>query len=394
MAVVIVGGGIVGLTSAIALRETGIEATVYDRVDDVAAAQIGAGVGLAFNATGVLRRLGLLDRLRTVGAEGKRFEFRNAKGKLLSYWTIPEGEQQFGVTRRDLHRLLVNALPAEALVCGKICTGYEQDESGATTLFADGTTVRSEALVGADGLYSTIRAQAFGDEPPRYAGFSVLRCLVPVNGDDPLPRGIFRMFWGKGACIGMYHVATDLVYAFGWWPGPEGVHVERGQRKEALLDRFGQWSREAPELIEEMREEEIHQTDIYDRKPVKSWGEGRITLAGDAAHPMTFNMGQGACMGIEDGLVLARSLASESDRDVSAALRRYEQERIRRTTKFTKLSAQVARMGLVKGAIGYRLRNVALRSVGRNIRRGEKMLKFDSELPSRAPSTGAASTGA
>jgi 2-polyprenyl-6-methoxyphenol hydroxylase-like FAD-dependent oxidoreductase len=383
MAVAIVGGGIVGLTSAIALRKAGIEATVYDRVEDVAAVQIGAGLGLAQNATGVLRRLGLLERLHHVAAEEKRFEFRNSKGKLLSYWTIPEGERQYGVTRKALHELLVDALPADAVCCGKTCTGYEQDEFGATALFADGTAARSEALVGADGLYSTIRAQTLGEEPPRYAGFSVLRCLVPVNGDDPLPRDVFRMFWGKGACIGMYHVGPDLVYTFGWWPGPEGAHVERGRRKEALLDRFGDWSREAPMLIEGMREEEIHQTDIYDRKPVARWSEGRVTLAGDAAHPMTFNMGQGACMGIEDGLVLARSLASQED--VAAALRRYELERIPRTTKFTKLSGHVARMGLVKGAVGYRVRNVVLRTVGRNIRRGEKMLRFDTELPSRPP---------
>jgi 2-polyprenyl-6-methoxyphenol hydroxylase-like FAD-dependent oxidoreductase len=379
MAVAIVGGGVVGLTGAIALREAGLEATVYDRVEDVAASQIGAGLGLAFNATRVLRRLGLLDRLQQVGSRLERFEFRSWNGKLLSTWGVPEGEDQFGVTRKALHELLVDALPAEAIVCGKTCVGYEQDDDSATALFEDGTSVRSDVLVGADGLRSTIRAQALGEERPRYAGFSVVRCLVPVDGDDPLPRGVFRMLWGRGACMGMYHVAPGVVYPFGWWPGEEGAHVERGTRKAELLERFADWSPEVPALINGMQEEDIHQTDIHDRPAAERWGEERVTLAGDAAHPMTFNMGQGACQGIEDVLALARCLATDSD--VPSALRSYEAERIPRTTKFTNDSARVARMSLVDGAIKFRLRNIALKAVGHNIARGNKILKIDTSLP-------------
>ncbi len=385
MTVAFVGGGVVGLTGAIALREAGLEATVYDRVDDVAAAQIGAGLGLAFNATRVLRRLGLLDGLQHVGSRLERFEFRSWNGKLLSRWGVPEGEEQFGVTRKALHELLVDALPADAIVCGKTCVGYEQDESAATALFEDGTSVRSDVLVGADGLRSTIRAQTLGDEPPRYAEFSVTRCLVPVEDDKPLPRGVFRMLWGRGACIGMYHVAPGFVYVFAWWPSDEGVHVEHGRRKAALAERYADWSPEVPALIQEMREEDIHQTDIYDRPAAKHWGDGRVTLAGDAAHPMTFNMGQGACQGIEDVLTLARCLATDSD--VPAAVRRYEAERIPRTSKFTNDSARVARMSLVDGAVKFRLRNIALKAVGRNIARGNKILKIETELPPAAAVT-------
>ena len=185
MTVAIVGGGVVGLTGAIALREAGLEATVYDRVDDVAAAQIGAGLGLAFNATRVLRRLGLLDGLQQAGSRLERFEFRSWNGKLLSHWGVPEGEEQFGVTRKALHELLVDALPADAIVCGKTCVGYEQDESAATALFEDGTSVRSDVLVGADGLRSTIRAQTLGDEPPRYADSASRAASSPWKTTSP-----------------------------------------------------------------------------------------------------------------------------------------------------------------------------------------------------------------
>jgi 2-polyprenyl-6-methoxyphenol hydroxylase-like FAD-dependent oxidoreductase len=385
--VVIVGGGIAGLSAALALREAGIEATVYDRVDDVAAAQIGAGLGLAMNATRVLRRIGILDRLVETSARGETFEFRRWDGKLLSAWTIPRDELQLGVIRRDLHDALVSALPESAIVPRHTCTGFEENGGSVTALFADGSTARGDVLVGADGLRSTLRERLIGAGAPRYAGFSVLRCLVPVSGDEPLPRGVFRLFWGKGACIGMYHVAPDVVYTFGWWPSAEGAHVQRGRRKDALRERFAGWSPEVPALIEAMTEEEIHQTDIYDREPATSWGSGRVTLAGDAAHPMTFNMGQGACQGIEDAVVLARSLAS-AGADVPGALRRYEEERIARTAQFTKMSARVARMSLIDNPVGYRARNVMLRIVGRNISRGEKMLKVDAEIP-RAATVGA-----
>ena len=131
--------------------------------------------------------------------------------------------------------MLADALPADALVSDKTCTSYELQENAASAIFADGTSFTADALIGADGLRSVVRTQTLGRESPSYAGFSVLRCLVPVSGDDPLPRGVFRLFWGPGACIGMYHVATDLVYTFGWWPSPEGAHVEHGARKQALL---------------------------------------------------------------------------------------------------------------------------------------------------------------
>jgi 2-polyprenyl-6-methoxyphenol hydroxylase-like FAD-dependent oxidoreductase len=102
VAVVIIGGGVVGLTTANALRQAGVEATVYERVDDVAASQIGAGLGLAYNATRVLRKIGLLDSVEAAGQRIDRFEFRTSKGKLLSYWTVPEGEAHVGITRKRL----------------------------------------------------------------------------------------------------------------------------------------------------------------------------------------------------------------------------------------------------------------------------------------------------
>lgn len=375
MAVSIVGGGIAGLTAALALRRAGVEATVFERVDDVAASQIGAGLGLAYNATRVLRNLGLLEQVKGTGRPCERFEFRGAKGELLSYWTVPQGEAQVGITRKALHQILVEALPAGALLSGRTCVRFEQDDESATAIFEDGRAQNAELLIGADGLRSVVRAQLHGDEPPRYAGFSVMRTVVTVGAESPLPPGVFRLFWGRGASFGMYFVGPTLVYIFGWSKTPEDVHVPRGERRQALLERFRSWSPEIGELLERSDEDSIYQTDICDRRPVGVWGAGRVTLAGDAAHPMTFNMGQGACQGLEDAAALARSVGSEGE--TPAALRAYEAARGRRAAEFTRQSSRAARLSVMGNPLACAVRNRLLRRAGKMIPRGEQMLMIE-----------------
>jgi 2-polyprenyl-6-methoxyphenol hydroxylase-like FAD-dependent oxidoreductase len=375
MAVTIVGGGIAGLTAARALRQSGIEATVFERAEDVAASQIGAGLGLAYNATRVLRRLGLADQVRAAGVVTERNEFCDWKGKVLSYWDVPDGELQLGVTRKALHEILVGSLGADALVPGKNCTGFEEEDSAVTARFEDGTSETRALLIGADGLRSVVRAQLHGDQPPRYAGFSVLRVLVPAPDEKLVPTGVFRLLWGRGACFGLYHVAPGTVYTFGWKKGPEGEHIPRGQRKDALREMFRGWAPETQALIEASEEENIHQTDINDRPPRSDWGTGRVSLAGDAAHAMTFNVGQGACQGLEDSVYLARAVGAHGE--TPEALRAYESERADRTKDFTKMSARAARLSLIENRVLFGLRQRILRDVGKRISKAEHKLMID-----------------
>jgi 2-polyprenyl-6-methoxyphenol hydroxylase-like FAD-dependent oxidoreductase len=358
--ILVVGAGIAGLTAAIALQRARIEAMVYERVGNVAAGQIGAGLGLAYNATDVLRDLGLLDTALERGARTTRMEFRNAKGRPLLSWAIPEGQVQIGITRRALHEILVEALEPRTLVHDKLCTGVDQDESSVVASFEDGSTAEGSLLVGADGLRSTLRDQVHGEEEPSYAGYSVLRALVPAEeADPPLPHGVFRLFWGTGASFGMYHVGPGVIYIFGWQKSSEGEHVPPGQRKQALLDRHGDWAPEVVALIERADEDSIQQTPIYDRDPAFPWGDGRVTLAGDAAHPMTFNMGQGACQGIEDSAVLARAIARDGEEP--QALRSYEEERRRTARRMTLMSRRVGGLSVLPNRVGCAARNMAMR---------------------------------
>ena len=262
------------------------------------------------------------------------------------------------------------------MVLNKACTRFEQGEKSATALFEDGTKVEADLLIGADGLRSVVRSQIHGEHPPRYAGFSVLRSLVPAREDDPpLPPGLCRIFWGVGQSLGTYHVGPGIVYIFGWRKAPEGVHVPRGQRKQEWLARYQDWSPEIPKLLERMEEAAIHQTDIYDRLPVERWGEGRVSLVGDAAHPMTFNMGQGACQGLEDVAVLWRTIPSHGE--TAAALRAYEDERRERIKTFTTQSARIADVSVLDHPLGWRVRNLLFRIFGRGAARGQKALQIE-----------------
>jgi 2-polyprenyl-6-methoxyphenol hydroxylase-like FAD-dependent oxidoreductase len=376
MSVMVIGGGIAGLSAALALRQQGIEATVYERADDVAAAQLGAGLGLAYNGTRVLRKLGLLDAVAEAGARTDRFEFCTVEGELLSEWGLREGELQLGVVRRALHRVLVDAAGDGTLVAGKTCVGFQEGGSSVTASFEDGTTASGSLLLGADGLRSIVRAQLHGEENPRYAGFSVLRSLVDLpEPDPPLPQGLFRLLWGKGLSFGQYYVAPGVVYIFGWQPEPEGEHIPRESRREEFLARFRGATPETQELISRTSNESIHQTDIYDRRPIDPWGRGRVTLAGDAAHPMTFNMGQGACQGLEDAVVLARAVAREGE--TPAALRAYESERQKRAAGFVRNSGRIARMSLMRNPVAVRFRNSILKRSAKSLPRAEGKLMID-----------------
>ena len=358
--ILVVGAGIAGLTAAIALQRARIEAMVYERVGDVSAGQIGAGLGLAYNATDVLRDLGLLDTALERGARTTLMEFRNAKGKPLLSWAIPDGQVQIGITRRALHEILVGALEPGTLLHEKTFTGVDQDDASVTASFEDGSTAQGSLLIGADGLRSTLRDQMHGEAEPSYAGYSALRALVPAEeADPPLPRGVFRLFWGTGASFGMYHTGPGVIYIFGWQKGPESEHLSPGQRKQALLDRYRDWAPEVVALIERAEEDMIQQTGIYDRPPRFPWGDGRVTLAGDAAHAMTFNMGQGACQGIEDSAVLAQVVTRDGEEP--QALRAYEEERRKTARRMTLMSRRVGGLSVLPNRVGCAARNVAMR---------------------------------
>jgi 2-polyprenyl-6-methoxyphenol hydroxylase-like FAD-dependent oxidoreductase len=194
--------------------------------------------------------------------------------------------------------------------------------------FADGTSARGACLIGADGIHSAVRAQVLGPEPPRYAGYTCCRGIVAYQ-SGWFPPGWFVQGLGDGARYGLTHTGRDRVYWWATFNAPEGSTDAPGGRKRELLDRYAGWAPPIGAVLAATDEAAILRNDIVDRPSVAPWGVGPVTLLGDAAHPMTPNMAQGACQAVEDAIVLANCLAAAGAAE--PALRAYEARRQERT---------------------------------------------------------------
>jgi 2-polyprenyl-6-methoxyphenol hydroxylase-like FAD-dependent oxidoreductase len=366
--VIVAGAGIGGLTAAIALRRAGFQVTVFERTAELR--EVGAGLLLAANAQKALAKLGLAEAVSSLGTPASAGEIRSWRGEVLASIPAAELQKKVGapsaaVHRADLQALLVRGVGEGTLCLGAEVEGFEQDEGGVRVTLAGGSEENADILVGADGLRSKIRACLFGPEKPYYAGYTSWRAVVESRG-ELLPWGRGFESWGRGARFGCAHIGRGRIYWFATANAPEGGKDDppgsSAGPKATLLRLFGNWHRPIGDLIEATDEGAILRTDIYDREPLgERWGEGRATLLGDAAHPMTPNLGQGACQAVEDTVVLARCL---NEADASAdALRCYERLRSDRVAMIVRRSRRIGRVGQLENPPLCRLRDHLLAMV-------------------------------
>jgi 2-polyprenyl-6-methoxyphenol hydroxylase-like FAD-dependent oxidoreductase len=346
----IIGGGIGGVTVAYALNDVGIKADVYEQATDLSKIYVGSGIHLWNNAMRALREIGLAHAVEeAAGPEAvvEHMQIKSHKGKVLADVALGEigrriGGHCIGINRAELLPLLGAQLDDGILHLGSKCVGFTQDDSGVTARFEDGREERGDLLIGADGLYSLVRSELLGQSKPRYAGYTIWQGITTFE-DEEAPIGLFPIIYGPGLRFAFYRVGGARLYWFAVANAEEGGKDPEGGKKSMLLERFQGWPRPTREILESTEESVIHRRDLYDREPITRWGEGRVTLLGDAAHAMTFDVGQGAGQSIEDALVLSRYV-SRSD-DIVAALREYEQRRQPRTKHMQKLSRFVGRIG-------------------------------------------------
>lgn len=379
MKAIIAGAGIGGLTAATALARIGIEPVVLERAASLSLLGSGSGLSLQMNAMWALQHIGLADAVEAAGMVGEVSEFRSWDGRVLAQWPERQIGERLGaptvhINRAALHPVLAEPVPA--VRTGTVLSSFVDDGAGVTVTLEDGSTERGDFLIGADGLYSTVRAQLHGLAPARYAGYSVWRGVAPFS-SPLLTPGLFRMCWGRGKRFCTYPVGDDRWYWFGVEDSAADRSVPRGSRQAAVLAAFSDCMAPSAQLVEATAEEDIHLTPIYDRPPISDWGRGRVTLLGDAAHPMTFNLGQGACQAIEDAVVLSRALSGAGS-DVAAALRRYESRRMKRTASMTKGSWRIGQMGRLRHPAAVLARDTALRlAFGFVVRRQAKSMIVD-----------------
>lgn len=342
--VLVVGAGIGGLALAAGLERAGIPYRVFERAP--ALGEIGAGLGLWANAIRALDTLGVpLGFLDGGASTVQRGEAATASGSVLSAFDVAALSAELGarshvVHRGELHAALAAAVPEARVTLGAECAGLEPDDDGVTVRFADGSEARGAIVVGADGLWSAVRAAAFGDAPPVYAGETCYRAVAAHDAPDP---DVLREVQGRGLRCCVTSLGPGRVY---WWATErraEGDVVPEAERKARLTELFAGFAFGFPEALAATAPDAILQNDLYDRPPLPRWSAGRVTLLGDAAHPSTPNLGQGACMAIEDAVVLTRALARhDTPRDAFAA---YEAERRDRCYGIVKQSRTLGRVG-------------------------------------------------
>jgi 2-polyprenyl-6-methoxyphenol hydroxylase-like FAD-dependent oxidoreductase len=356
MRVLIVGGGIGGLAAAIALRQVGVDVLVFERAAELR--EVGAGLLIWASAMRALDQLGLAKAITALSVATPGAAIRSWRGEtLIGVASDNPARRQTVVHRADLLGTLRDSVPDTALSLGAACASVAQDDAGVTLQLADGRSVRGDLLVGADGLRSMVRASLFGSAAPRYAGYTSWRGVVPFE-----QRGLIAgESLGRGARFGLAPLRGGRVYWYATQNAAEGAPTPAGGHKRHLLDLFRGWHTPVEALIAATDEAALLHLDIYDRLPLKQWGSGRITLLGDAAHPMTPNLGQGACQALEDAVALARHLRDA--RDPVSALRAYEAEGIARTTPIVRQAYRVGAVGQWSSPIACGVRDALLKYV-------------------------------
>jgi salicylate hydroxylase len=339
--VAVIGAGLGGLAAAAAMRQRGIEATVYERAP--ALGEVGAGIQLGPNAVKVLCALGLENALRRIAAEPANYVSLAWDDAHLRYREPMKGPyaDRYGAPylmahRADLHRLLCRLVSDAAVRLGKQCTSVSSADGGAIAKFADGSQIEADVIVGADGINSTVRQSLFGDAPVRFTQQMAWRCMVPIE-CVPTQVGIGRdeyIGWiGPDGHVICYPIAGGALYNIfaghvtdQWvdesWAVASGV--------DELLEGYRGWH---PALLDMLsRVSDCYKWGIRDRDPLPRWTAGAITLLGDAAHPMMPTLAQGAAISLEDGFALARHLANHGD-DPKQGLAAYEAERRPRASR-------------------------------------------------------------
>jgi len=310
--IIVIGGGIGGLTTGVALQQRGFEVRIYESAPQLE--PVGKGIWVPTNAMLVLDRLGLGDQVAARGIPLDRVEIHDRRHGVLQAVDMQRICQQFGRTTVSIRRsvlqfVLAAAIPEETIHLGKRCVGVAQDGQRVVAQFADGSEAAGDIVIGADGIRSVVRRAVAPDAALRYTGQTCYLGIAHVRLPSALARTVQEV-WGGAARIGFSAVDAERVY----WFAPitaaaGGVGRADSSVVDALASRYANFPEPIPEIIQHTPEDDVLRVDLHDLRPLKHWWNGRIALVGDAAHAMTPNLGQGGAQAIEDAYVIAESLA-------------------------------------------------------------------------------------
>lgn len=367
---VVIGGGIGGLAAACGLRAAGWEPVVYERAP--ALREVGAGLSVAPNAVRALEWLGLGEPFRAaaqpqgIGVKSRsgRWMVRLPEADLVSRYGAP----MFAMHRAELHGILLDALGADAVRGGHKAVGVDPLADRVRVRFetADGPReVEADLVIAADGVHSRVRSALFPDHRgASYAGYVCWRGIAPDGSALRHPAPMWTDTWGRGVRFGAAPLTGGRVFWYASAGGGEGSMTELDLAD--LRERFGGWHEPIAALMAASDPATLLRNDIYYvRDPLPSFAVGRVGLLGDAAHAVTPDIGQGACLAVEDAVVLAQSLVEHAD--PVAALRAYDLARRPRTQKLAALSGRSARVQQAAHPVAAALRDLAVRLTPRRV---------------------------
>lgn len=351
---IVVGAGIGGLTTAIGLRQAGVETTVIERRSTPDRLLTGGGFMLWHNALLALRELKLDQSVADAGLEILHHEFRSDRNRRLARWDVGSESVRHGAPALALRRSALNTVLMESVGVdvrlGVRCTGFDQDENGVSVRLEDGETLRADMLIGADGIRSTVREvmRKGHDLPLRYAGYTAWQAITRLRGEETVPTGTFFNLWGRDGLRFLYmRLNEDEVYWDAITADTVGAEFDMlaKDKRAVMLEVYRDWPDPVPWILESTTEDAILPIDIFDRPPDRcgGWALGRVVLIGDAAHPMTLNLSQGAGQAIEDAVALVRLLIEHED--VPTAVAAFEALRHDRVAGMVKTAWSIGAMG-------------------------------------------------
>src|SRR5229473_410585 len=344
--IAIVGAGMGGLAAAGTLRLAGMNVQVYEQAPQFE--RIGAGIQMMPNSMKVLRRIGIEDRLRRVSFQPYSHLNRESDtGQVIRELPMPEslfGAPYLCMHRADLHEALASVVPNGIVHLNKKLVGLDQHGGQMTLAFADGTRVRADAVIGADGVHSLVRDLIIGPDAPLHKGRIAYRAVFPASlmGAKDIGRSRTK-WWGVDRHIVIYYTtrAKSEIYFVTSVPEPaEWLTRESWSAKgdvDELRRAYDGFHAEVRDVLAACPD--CHKWAILEREPLPRWSDGRVVLLGDACHPMTPYMAQGAATAIEDAAVLARCLDAVECQDIEGAFKRYEAHRKPRTSRIQAISS-------------------------------------------------------
>ena len=334
--VVVIGGGIGGLSTAVALRATGAHVHVFEQARQLS--EVGAGLGLQPNGRRVLVRLGLGPEINRIGARLKGFRICRPDGSVVSAETYPQGVTQLGVHRADMVAVLAAALPSGVVHTGHRCVRFSQHDEFAVVSFDNGVSVKADVVIAADGIHSVLQRHVVDATVPVFSGTVAYRGLIPASRLRGWPE--YLVSWGGGGkhLLAFPVRGGELLNYVGFVPADEHMRESWSAPGDpaTLAAEFADWNPQARRLLAHV--DTTFTWGLYDREPLTRWTQGRLCLLGDAAHAMLPHMGQGANQAIEDAMAVATFLRGAAAADVPEALTRYETLRRDRTAHVQRFS--------------------------------------------------------